>query len=249
MVLELIIIATMIVSLISLVGVALFSAGKKKIERFLFYIVSFSIGTLLGAALFDLLPESIAGSGAEAALELAFFGLLSAFVMEKIIHWHHHHVASEKEHTHPLGTLTLVGDGFHNFFDGVAIAAAFIVSTPLGITTTIAISLHEIPQEIGDFGLLLYSGYSRGKALLFNLISALTAVAGGLLFFFFSGAVEHVESYALAFTAGMFLYIASADLLPELHKEKRAKRSLVQLALILLGAALIWLIARTLEVG
>ncbi|MEK7256521.1 MAG: ZIP family metal transporter, partial [Bacteroidota bacterium] len=109
------------------------------------------------------------------------------------------------------------------------------------------IALHEIPQEIGDFGLLLYSGYSRAKALLFNLISALTAVAGGVLFFFFSGTVAHFESYALAFTAGMFIYIAGADLLPELHKEKRAKSSALQLLFILLGAVAIWLIARYLE--
>jgi zinc and cadmium transporter len=167
--------------------------------------------------------------------------------MEKIIHWHHHHAGSEKEHHHPLGTLTLVGDGFHNFFDGVAIAAAFIVNVPLGITTTIAIALHEIPQEMGDYGLLLYSGYSRAKALAFNFVSALAAVAGGVLFFFFSNSVAHLESYALAFTGGMFIYIAGADLLPEIHKERDAKKSAVQLVLMLLGSALIWAIARFLE--
>ena len=146
-----------------------------------------------------------------------------------------------------LGTLTLVGDGVHNFFDGVAIAAAFMVSPPLGITTTFAIALHEIPQEIGDFGLLLYSGYTPAKALAFNLLSALAAVAGGVGFFFFSSYVEHLEAYALAMTAGMFIYIASADLLPELHKEKKARASALQLALMLLGAAAIWMIARTLK--
>jgi zinc and cadmium transporter len=143
--------------------------------------------------------------------------------------------------------LTLIGDGFHNFFDGVAIAAAFLVNVPLGITTTLAIALHEIPQEMGDFALLLYSGYSRAKALAFNFLSALAAVAGGVLFYFFSGSMAHLESYALSFTGGMFIYIAGADLFPELHKEKNAARSLMQLSLILLGAALIWLIARFLE--
>jgi len=118
---------------------------------------------------------------------------------------------------------------------------------PLGITTTIAIAFHEIPQEIGDYGLLLYSGYSRTKALLFNLLSAFTAIAGGVIFYFFSGMVEHVEAYALAFTAGMFIYISAADLFPELHKEKKAKNSALQLSLIVLGAFLIWLIARYLE--
>ncbi|HIH19457.1 TPA: ZIP family metal transporter [Candidatus Micrarchaeota archaeon] len=247
MVLELIIAATVLVSLISLIGIVLVFLGKKRIDEILFFLISFSTGTLLGAALFDLLPEASKGIDISAALELAFVGIIVAFVMEKIIHWHHHHAAREREHTHPLGMLTLVGDAFHNFFDGVAIAAAFLVNVPLGLTTTLAIALHEIPQEIGDFGLLLFSGYTKKKALAFNFLSALAAVAGGVLFFFFSGAVLHMESYALAFTAGMFIYIASADLLPEIHKEKRAKSSALQLFFLLLGAFAIWLIARTLE--
>lgn len=246
MVLGWIIGATVLVSLISLVGISLFLLGKKKVESVLFYIVSFSAGTLLGAAFFDLLPESVEAVDATLAFEVVFLGIVSAFVVEKFIHWHHHHAASEKEHHHPLGMLTLVGDGIHNFLDGVAIAAAFIVSVPLGITTTVAIALHEIPQEIGDFGLLLYSGYSRGKALLFNFISALTAIAGGVLFWLFSDAVAGIEGYALAFTAGTFIYISAVDLIPEIHKEKNARRSLAQLALLLLGAATIWLVARVL---
>ncbi len=247
MVLELIIAATVAVSLISLAGVAFLSIGKKAMDSLLFYLVSFSTGTLLGAAFFDLLPEAIEAGKVVSVLEVAFIGVLIGFVVEKLIHWHHHHAAGEKEHHHALGALTLVGDGIHNFFDGVAIAAAFLVDVPLGITTTIAIALHEIPQEIGDFGLLLYSGYSKARALLFNLFSAVTAVAGGVLFFFFSGAIEHFASYALAFTAGMFIYIAAADLLPELHKEKRARSSAIQLLLMASGALLIWLVARFLE--
>jgi zinc and cadmium transporter len=140
-----------------------------------------------------------------------------------------------------------VGDAVHNFFDGVAIAAAFLVNVPLGVTTTIAIALHEIPQEIGDFALLLYSGFSRMRALAFNLLSALAAVAGGVLFYYFSGSVEHLEAYALAFTGGMFIYIAGVDIFPELHKERDARRSLLQLVCVLAGAALIWIIARYLE--
>lgn len=247
MVLELIIAATVIVSLISLVGIVLFLTGRKKIDEILFFLVSFSTGTLLGAAFFGLLPESIAEIDAVLALQMAFVGMIVAFCMEKLIHWHHHHAGKEKEHTRPLGMLTLVGDAVHNFFDGVAIAAAFLVDVPLGITTTLAIALHEIPQEIGDYALLLYSGYSKAKALLFNFISAITAIAGAVLFYFFSGAVEHVAGYALAFTAGMFLYIAATDLLPELHKEKKMKNSLLQLACILLGAAVIFLVATYLE--
>jgi zinc and cadmium transporter len=247
MALEYIIAATLGVSLLSLAGIALFLFGKKSIDRILFFLISFSTGTLLGAAFFDILPESMESLDAHAALEAAIVGLVVAFVMEKVIHWHHHHAGTAKEHHKPLGTLTLVGDGLHNFFDGVAIAAAFMVDVPLGITTTLAIALHEIPQEIGDFGLLLYSGFSRWKALSFNLLSALAAVAGGVLFYLFSWVVEGLEGYALGFTAGMFIYVAAADLLPELHKEKGARGSLAQLLLLGLGAIVVWIIARTLH--
>jgi len=243
MVLLQIIVATVLVSLFSLIGVLLFPIGKDKLNRFLFLIISFSTGTLLGAAFFDLLPEAIDGSTAALALDAAFVGILFTFCVEKLIHWHHHHAGGVKEHHKPLGTLTIIGDGIHNFFDGVAIAASFMVSAPLGIATTIAIALHEIPQEIGDFGMLLYSGYSRTKALLFNFLSALTAIVGALLFYYFSSYVHGIEALALGFTAGMFIYIASADLLPELHKNKETHESLLQLFLILLGAAIIWLIA------
>ena len=247
MVLFEIIAATLAVSLLSLAGIVLFIFGKRKIDDYLFFLVSVATGTLVGAAFFDLLPEAVGMVDAHAALELAFLGLIASFCLEKIIHWHHHHAGSEREHHRPLGTLTLVGDSLHNFLDGIAIAAAFMVDVPLGITTTFAIAIHEIQQEIGDFGLLLYSGYTRAKALLFNLLSALTAVAGSVLFYFFSPSFENLEGFALAFTAGTFIYIAAADLLPEFHKEKSARKSALQLALLLAGAAMIWLIARSLH--
>ncbi len=239
-----IIAATVAVSLISLVGIIVFGLGKKKAESFLFYMVSFSAGTLLGAAFFDLLPESAYMLDAHPALEIVLVGLLFAFIVEKLVHWHHHHAATEKEHTRPLGTLTLVGDGVHNFFDGIAIAASFMLDPAIGLTTTFAIALHEIPQEIGDFGLLLYSGFSRGKALFFNLLSALFAVAGGVLFYYFSGFSDNIEGYALAFAGGMFIYIAAVDLLPEIHKEKTAKKSALQFLTIILGAMAIWAVSR-----
>lgn len=243
MVLELIIASTAVVSLVSLVGIALFLVDKKRLDAALFYLVSFSAGALLGAAFFDLLPEAIAGIQVQLALGCAFLGLVAAFVLEKIIHWHHHHHVDHKgEHRHPLGLLTLIGDIFHNFFDGVAISAAFLTSAPHGIATTAAVILHEIPHEIGNFSLLIYSGYSRRTALLFNFLTALAAIGGGVLFYFFSGAIGHISAYALAFTAGTFIYISSADLMPELHKEKRPESSFVQLLLLLLGSALIWLI-------
>jgi zinc and cadmium transporter len=169
-------------------------------------------------------------------------------VIEKIIHWrHHHHVDHSREQKHPLGLLTLVGDSIHNFLDGVTISAAFLASVPLGVTATFAVVCHEIPHEIGNFTLLLYSGYSRERALFFNFLTALAAVAGGLLFFFFSSAVQDLEALALAFAAGNFVYIASADLIPELHKEKGAKNSVVQFATIITGAAVVLLITTNLR--
>lgn len=246
MVLELIIAATVFVSLLSLLGLAFFFVSKKRLNEILLSFVSLSTGALLGAAFFDLLPDSIAGADARLAMELAFFGMIFSFAIEKIIHWHHHHMVLEghAQHHKPLGALTLVGCSVHNFFDGVAISAAFIASVPLGFATTLAITFHEIPHEIGDFALLIYSKYSRGRALAFNALTAIAAIAGGVLFYFFSGAVAHLETYALAFTAGMFIYIAGSDLLPELRREKKAGASALQFALLLLGAAIIWLLAR-----
>jgi len=253
MVLELIILATAFVSLVSLISI-FFLSTKVKIEPILFYLVSFATGTLLGAAFFDLLPEAIEGIQIEGALFLAFAGLMVFFALEKIILWHHHHHSHVKlnkgknAREKPLGYLNLIGDGLHNFFDGIAIAAAFIASPPVGIATTLAITLHEIPQEIGDFSLLISSGFSVKKALLLNLLVGLAAIAGGVLFFYFSNLVANLQSYGLAFTAGMFLYIATVDLVPELQKETKVKHSIAQLLLILLGAATIWLIANTLGV-
>jgi len=239
--------ATLFVSLLSLLGAALFFLGKKSMQAAMFLLVGFSTGAILGAAFFDLLPESIASAGVQGALAAAFVGMIAAFVMEKVVHLHHHHhVDHEGEHKHPLGALMLVGGAVHSFFDGVAIAAGFIVGAPVGITTTVAVIFHELPHGIGNFSLLLYSGYDRKKALLLNFLTALCSVAGGLLFYFFAAEVGGLEAYALAFTAGTFIYIASADLFPELHKEKDAKGSLVQLASVAAGAALIWLLASAL---
>ena len=249
MVLFEIVAATVFVSLISLLGIVFFFFDKRKVEVLMMPLVGFSTGAILGAAFFDLLPESIASVGASGALAAAFAGMIAAFAMEKVIHvHHHHHVDHAGEHKHPLGILTMAGDAFHNFFDGVAISAGFIAGMPIGITTTVAVIFHEIPHEIGNFSLLIYSGYERKTALRFNFLTALSAILGGLLFYFFAGEVKGLEAWALAFTAGTFIYIAAADLFPELHKEKDAKGSVVQLACVLFGAALIWLLAQTLGI-
>ncbi|OIO25509.1 hypothetical protein AUJ14_04045 [Candidatus Micrarchaeota archaeon CG1_02_55_22] len=236
MVLLLIIAAILLVSFASLAGIVFF-LRKKPSEHVLFALVSLATGTLLGAAFFELLPEAIAESEATAVLGLALAGFLAFFALEKVFLWHHHH--ESEHHEHPVGYLNLISDGVHNFFDGAVIAAAFLTAPPVGIATTIAVLLHEIPQEIGDLGLLLYSGFSLKKAVLFNFLTALTALVGGLVFYFAANTLEGLKSAGLAFTAGMFIYIASADLVPTLHKETNPKQSLLQLGLIILGAGAI----------
>ncbi len=259
MVLEYIIAATVGVSLVSLVGTAAFSLSSRHLDKLLFISVSFATGALLGAAFFDVLPESLAELSPESALPIVLAGIVTFFILEKFI-WHHHHEShahdGKKGHAHkhtakekPLGYLTLAGSLAHNFFDGVAIAAAFLTSIPLGIATTLAIALHEIPHELGDFGLLLYSGFDKWRATLLNLATGLTSVFGGIAFFYFAPHFGQLEAYALAFTAGTFIYIATADLVPELHKEKNNVRSLAQVFLIGLGATVLWALTTWLEHG
>ncbi len=250
MVLEYIIGATVAVSLISLVGILTLGLSEKVQKIFLMASVAFSAGTLLGGAFFDLFPESLGKMSVRGAMLAAFAGIISFFVIEKFISWHHHHGThgkKGKKQEKPFGWLNLVGDGLHNFFDGIAIAASFLTSVPLGITTTIVIALHEIPQEFGDYGLLIHSGFSSRRAIAFNLLTALTAILGGLFFFFAAPLVNNLQGIGLAFTAGSFIYIATSDLFPEFHRERHAKKSLWQLVLILAGAALIWVIVTSME--
>ncbi|MBI4361453.1 ZIP family metal transporter [Candidatus Micrarchaeota archaeon] len=246
MVLEYILAGTVAVGLVSLLGTLAFKIGEKHLERLLFVSVSFATGALLGAAFLDLLPEALEQVPVASGLLLVLGGVLAFFTFEKFM-WHHHHASHHPEKgkakaakEKPLGYLTLAGSLTHNFFDGVAIAAAFLVDVPLGIATTLAIALHEIPHELGDVGLLLYSGFSLQRATLFNLATGLTSVAGGVAFFLFAPHVSQLEAYALAFTGGTFIYIAAADLVPELHKEHHGLRSVAQLAFILLGVGVIW---------
>jgi zinc and cadmium transporter len=240
-----IILATVLVSLISLVGILLLSLKKKTAETISFVILSFAIGTMFAAAFFDLFPEALKGLDAKIVFALALAGIICFFVLERLVHWHHEH-HDHLKHEKPVAYLVLIGDGLHNFFDGVAISASFLSSPELGLTTTFAIMMHEIPQEISDFTLLTYAGFSRNKALAANLLSGLTAVVGALFFFFMSQAIDKLEFYGLAFTAGAFLYIAGTDMLPELHKEEKKTRSVIQLVAMLTGIAVVWVLINTL---
>jgi zinc and cadmium transporter len=230
--------SVIIVSLISLVGVFSISIDEKRLAKMLLFMVSFAAGALLGDAFLHLLPESVEdGLGLKAPVFI-LVGIFAFFVLEKIISWRHCHIPTSSEHPHPVGIMNLVGDGFHNLLDGMIIAGSYLVSLPLGVSTTIAVILHEIPQEIGDFGILVHAGYTVRKALLFNFLSALTAVVGAILTLSVGLRSASVSGFLVPFTIGSFVYIATADLIPELKKETALEKSLLQLLFILLGAAM-----------
>jgi zinc and cadmium transporter len=236
------------VSLVSLIGIATISLNEKLLRKMLFLLISLATGALLGDAFIHLLPEAFSEADPLLVSLLVITGILGFFLLEKFFRWHHSHGDEEfsPDHAaiHPVGGLVLVSDGVHNFIDGLAIGVAFMVSTEIGIATTIAIALHEIPQEIGDFGLLIHAGFSRLKALFFNFLSALTAFLGLGLAFYLGEANEALIPLIAAFAAGNFIYIALADLVPELQKTPGGKRSFLQFIVVLIGiGAMIALLA------
>ncbi len=234
-----ILIAVILVSLVSILGIFIF-LKRKILNKILFFLVSFAAGTFLGVAFLDLLPEALEEGFKETIPIFILLGILSFFVLEKFLYWHHHHTGEEE--VHGFTYLNIIGDGIHNFLDGAIIAISFMNSTSLGIVSTIAVIAHEIPQEIGDFAILIYGGFSKAKALVYNFLTALTAVIGSLATYFYSSAIESSNTYIIAFVIGAFTYIASTDLIPEIQKEKDLKKSLVQFVLLGLGIFLIWLI-------
>ena len=230
------------VSLVSFTGLFAISVNPERLKKVLFILISFAAGTLLGDAFLHILPEIVAEHGWSITISLyLLISIVLFYCLEQFIHWHHYHHVSEEER-HPVGLLNLVGDGFHNFIDGLIIGTSYLVSVELGIATTLAVIFHEIPQEIGDFAILLHSGFTRGKALLYNFLSALTAVLGTLLAIGISGRFEGTVPFFLALTAGGFIYIATADLIPELHKEVNIKKSFIQLFSFLCGMGLMFLL-------
>ncbi len=226
-----------LVSLISIVGVIALGLREKHLRKALVYMVSFSAGALMGGAFIHLLPETVEefGFGTEVGL-FVLSGIVLFFVIEKVIKWHHCHGYPEGKCPHKSFTyMNLIGDGVHNFIDGLIIAGSYLVSIPLGIATTVAVIFHEIPQEIGDFGVLLHGGWSKKKALAMNFVSACAAFLGAIIALFLSTVVENITFFLLPFTAGGFIYIAGTDLIPELHKHISLKTSLIQLVSFLFG--------------
>lgn len=223
------------ISAISLVGSVGLVLRRETAQRVLFLLVAFAAGALLGDSFFHLLPEvAESETGLDLTASVAVLaGVVGLFVLEKVLHWHHAHFPHE-EVLHPVAVTNLVGDGLHNFVDGAIVAGSFVVSTELGIATSIAVALHEIPQEIGDFGILLHAGLEPRRALMLNFVSGLLAVGGAIAVLLFAS-VEVVERFLVPFSAGAFVYIASTDLLPDLHKEAQPGRSALQLVALLSG--------------
>ena len=230
------IISVLAVSIIGLIGIFFLSIKSEKLEKLLVYMISFSAGALLGDAFIHLLPEAVKTSGFTIMISLSVLaGIGFSFTAEKIIHWRHCHHPTTSKHPHHLSTMNLVGDGVHNFIDGIIIAASYLISIPVGLATTLAVVLHEIPQEISDFGVLVYGGYSKKKALMSNFLIALTSILGAILTLLIGIKSEKLLLFLIPFAAGNFIYIACSDLIPELHKETKLKISLAQLILFLLG--------------
>lgn len=229
-------VSVFIVSVVSVIGLAFISMREDRLRRAVLILVSFSAGALLGDAFMHLLPEAV--EERSFGMEISggiLLGILVFFVLEKFVHWHHCEAAEVGECPKAFATTNLVGDGLHNFIDGMIIAGSFIVSVPLGIATTMAVLFHEIPQEIGDFGVLVHAGYTTRKALWFNFLSASVAILGAVLVLLIGGQVPDLVVYLVPFTAGGFIYIAGSDLIPELQKETQPGRSAFQLAGLLLG--------------
>ena len=242
-----IILAAVVGGALSVVAAALFAFNAR--AGWVPMLISFAIGALLGAAFLDVLPEAVVATGdATMTMAVVLAGILAFFVMEKLVLWRHCHIESCEGHEPHFeghdhgrsGIMILVGDTFHNFVDGVLIAAAFIEDPRIGLVTAIAIVAHEIPQEVGDFLILLHSGFSKKRALFFNLLSSLATLVGGVLAWTALSALQTAVPIFLALAAASMIYIAVADLIPGLHKRAELKATLQQVVLICAGIAAIW---------
>jgi zinc and cadmium transporter len=228
--------SVLVVSLISLIGVFFLGIAVDKLRKILIYLISFSAGALFGDAFIHLFPELIGENGF--ALSSAIYillGILIFFILEKGIYWQHCHMPITKEHVHSFAYMNLIGDALHNFIDGLIIAGSYMVSIPVGIATTIAVILHEIPQEIGDFGVLIHGGFSKAKAIFMNFVTALVAVLGAIVALTLGNFVDNLAEILVPLAIGGFLYIAGSDLIPELHKEIKISVTFWQIISFVIG--------------
>jgi zinc and cadmium transporter len=233
------ILAVVTIGAIAFAGIVGLVLRETLLRKIVPVLVSFAVGALLGDALFHLIPELAQDGGVTVGLSWVMAASIAfLFVLEKFIHVHHRLTAPERQrHVNPLVLTNLLGDGVHNFVDGAIIAGSFLVSPSLGVATTIAVALHEIPQEMGDLGVLVHSGLSPRRALVYNVASALTAVLGAAIALLIEGAVDGAERPLLAISAGAFIYIAGSDLIPELHRSSDVRTGVVQFLGIAAGFA------------
>jgi zinc and cadmium transporter len=227
-----ILLATFVNALIAFVGIITLWCKEKTLSKMLFILVAFSAGTLLGGAFLHIAAEAIEMIEANLVFLLMITGFSAFFLLERFVYWHHCH--DGKCDVHPFTYLILFGDGIHNFIDGIIIAASFLINPAFGIITTLIIISHEVPQEIGDFGVLIYGGMKKRKALTYNFVSQLAAVLGGMIGFIASSTMN-LSAFVLPFAAGGFIYIAASDLIPELHKEIDRKKSILSFAFFIIG--------------
>ena len=242
-------VATFLISLSSLVGVLTLSLSEQKLHRILNFLIAYSAGTILGASLFDLMPEAVLLLELELVFPLVAFGFVFFLFLERGIYWYHGHghghEFSELDHTtlkmtKSFAYLNIIGDFVHNFIDGMIIAASFINGVTVGVATSIAVAFHELPQEMGDYGILVYAGMERRRALVFNFAAALSIVFGGLFGSFFISMIEGLSGWMVAFSAGAFLFLSASELIPEIHDDNDWRKSLVHILFLLLGMCTIY---------
>jgi len=237
--LQFIILSSFLISLISFTGVITLAVKDDVLDKILLSLVEFAAGALIGGAFLHLLPEAVQESTDTNVFLSLSFGFFLFFLLEKLVWRHCHKIKCE---IHSFAYMNLVGDGVHNFIDGLVIAASFVSSIELGIVTSLAVAFHEVPQEIGDFGVLVYGGFKKSKALFMNFATALTAIIGGIAGYYLSSYIGGSMVYLLPFTAGGFIYIAASDLIPELRKEVNPRKLMVSFGVFLLGFAFMFLV-------
>lgn len=245
-----ILIFSFISSVASLAGGVLLLVKKRTVSRFYHLLGSFAAGALLATAFFDLLPEAVHENGGEGVFTWALAGFLFFFLIERFIHWFHHHQEGGNGDDHksrPVVPLIVIGDSVHNFIDGLAVGAAFLVDPRVGVVTALAAAAHEIPQEIGDFGVLLKEGVSKARALLYNFASSLWTIVAAVAVYYNGEALEPLLPVFLAITAGFFIYIAASDLIPEIHRREKRGFAAAETLMLLVGTGLVWLAIRYLE--
>ena len=235
-----IILSTFVISLISLIGVTALSLNHKTLKKVLLLLVSLAAGALIGDAFLHLIPESLETLNTQNTFLGVIIGFVLFLIIEKALHWRHCHDADC--HVHNFAYMSLFGETVHNFIDGLLIAASFLINVNTGLATTIAVALHEIPQELGDFGVLLHGGFNKFKALLYNFLSGLAAIVGGIVGFIIHSSSASFINFLIPIAAGGFIYVAATDLLPETHKETHRGKSILNLIFFIIGILLMYLL-------